>query len=114
MSDWRQRFADNDETKNGPTTLFVRRMPSVIWDSVPALVVPTPLIFTASVPGPPTSAPKPQANMTWSPAMTFAVLVIDLDYVKQELLPSLAERHFSQARSDGASSGPTMSRTRTW
>jgi two-component system, OmpR family, sensor histidine kinase SenX3 len=112
MADWRQRFVGADEPNNGSPAVFIRRMPPSIWEGVPAIVVPTPLIFTASVPPPSNTPAKSQANMSWSPLLTFAVLVIDLDYATRELLPSLAERHFSQSGTGEAYRVAVISRDR--
>ena len=69
-------------------TFFVRTMPSPIWDSVPALLIPTPMIFFSDHPG------RPDVRM--SPGMSYTVLVMDRDYITNEMLPALAQQHFRQ------------------
>ena len=69
------------------TALFIRRMPSAIWETAPAIVVPTPILLFGDA--------KPGARMAAS--MSYTLLMIDRDYVARELLPSLAERHFGHA-----------------
>jgi signal transduction histidine kinase len=87
MSDWREQLLAS-EVKDASTgnSLFIRRMPPVIWETVPALVVPTPIMFTSNT----------ASERKVTPALSFALLTIDLDYAGKELLPSLAERHFSR------------------
>jgi signal transduction histidine kinase len=87
MASWRQQLAAEDlkETNSG-STLFIRRLPGAIWESVPALVVPAPMVFTT----------QPQPRIEIAASISYAVMTIDLDYVTRELLPSLTERHFNQ------------------
>jgi signal transduction histidine kinase len=87
MSDWREQLLSS-EVKDASTgnSLFIRRMPPAIWNTVPALVVPTPITFTSNA----------ASELKMTPALSFALLTIDLDYASKELLPSLAERHFSR------------------
>jgi signal transduction histidine kinase len=89
MAGWQDHlaFAEVKES-NGRNGLFVRRMPLAIWEEVPAVVVPTPMIFAGSPPG------------HMAPALSYAILAIDLDYVSKDLLPALAARHFSASGSD--------------
>lgn len=85
MAAWRDRLASESLTDDGDgRRLFVRRMPAAIWEEVPAIVVPTPMIFLAD--------PAPRIQV--APTLTYSILTIDLEYVKRELLPSLAARHF--------------------
>ena len=51
MADWRKHLdSPAPETTPGRETLVVRRIPPAIWESVPALVVPSPIIhFTTGV-----------------------------------------------------------------
>jgi signal transduction histidine kinase len=75
-----------DRTPTG--TFFVRTMPSPLWDSVPALLIPTPMIFFSQQPG--------RVDMRMSPGMSYTVLLIDRDYITNEMLPALAQQHFRQ------------------
>ncbi len=92
MANWREQLSGElnvSETESGKS-MFIRRMPPGIWERVPAIVVPTPMIFTADS--------TPDRRMATGPS--YSILTIDLDYVSRELLPSLAERHLT--RSGGA------------
>jgi signal transduction histidine kinase len=88
MSDWRTRLDVRGERPPGDSSLVIRRLPAPIWETVPALVVPAPILFLSERPGPPVFAP---------PEFSYTLLTLDLDYVKNELLPSLAQRHFHKA-----------------
>lgn len=66
----------------------VRTLPSMAVDDVPALIVPAPLIlFNHQGPGP----------LNIESLMSYTVLVLDRDYVVNEMLPALAEQHFRGA-----------------
>jgi signal transduction histidine kinase len=84
----REQLASEEVREAGPgKSLFIRRMAPAIWESAPALVVPTPMIFMADG----------QPNMQVTPTLSYSILTIDLAYVTRELLPSLVERHFNRA-----------------
>jgi signal transduction histidine kinase len=80
-------------------TMMFRTLPATVWESVPALVVPT-----GSVVMTPLSVPLPlragRQDMRFSPAMAYTILTIDRDYVSGEMLPALAQQHF-HATSEG-------------
>jgi hypothetical protein len=105
MADWRERLLLRSDTKDVAPgqTMFVRKMPSRIWESVPALVVPMPLMFLGDAvmnSGSPRTGPKGEEteNLRRLHASTiYSIVTIDHEYVTRELLPSLAERHFATA-----------------
>jgi signal transduction histidine kinase len=68
--------------------LVFRAMPSPVWDDVPALVIPTPLIFF--------NQHQRESDVRIRPSMSYAVLLLDRDYVTGEMLPALAQQHFRQ------------------
>jgi signal transduction histidine kinase len=89
MRDWRARLIDVTEER---TTVrggdyFVRRLVSPIWETVPAIVVPSPLLLMGGDRG---------ANMQVVPHLTYTILEVDRDYVAREMLPALAEEHFTR------------------
>jgi signal transduction histidine kinase len=87
MADWRTRF-DDRQRQEGERGLVIRHIAGPIWETVPALIVPTPILFVAGPDEPPSFSP---------PEISYTVLTIDLSYVRDELLPSLAQRHFRKA-----------------
>ena len=92
MADWQNRLAVRTEHPD-KSTLVIRRLAPAIWDTVPALVVPSPTFIVNE------QASRQSAS---APEFSYTLLTIDLDYVKGDLLPTLAERHFRKAgdRSD--------------
>ena len=88
MSDWRARLNDETERKNGESALFIRRLPPPIWDSVPALIVPAPVFIVRD---------NPARRSFSTPEFGYTVLALDMDYIKNDLLPDLTQRHFRKA-----------------
>ncbi len=86
----RGQLAAPRDMREGPNgTFVVRAMPSPIWDSIPALVIPTPAIFFDQEPG--------GAHVRMAPGMTYTILLLDRDYITGDMLPALAQQHFRQA-----------------
>jgi signal transduction histidine kinase len=99
LLNWRDQLSvaswkDSSQPAGG---FFIRRMPSAIWESAPAIVVPAPVIMFGTV--------KPEAHMV--PSMSYSILMIDQDYVGRELLPALAERHFGRRAASGSGDTPS-------
>jgi anti-sigma regulatory factor (Ser/Thr protein kinase) len=69
-----------------PGTFFFRTRPPAIWDSVPALLIPSPTFLINRQPG---SAEMHVASGIW-----FTVLLMDRDYITTEMLPALAQQYF--------------------
>jgi two-component system sensor histidine kinase SenX3 len=109
MARWREQLlAGTSEETRGGNSFFVRRIPNAVWDEVPAIVAPTPIVFVATA-FDERAAGKPSMTATWrgqdTPgSLDLSILTIDRDYVSRELLPSLAQRHFS--RRDGGDAAP--------
>jgi signal transduction histidine kinase len=91
--DWVTRRRPQLETKDvtsgeGGRAVFIARAAHPIWEDVPAIVAPAalPLMILSGLHGEPRNPH----------ALSFTILTLDLDYVRQEILPSLAERHFGR------------------
>lgn len=69
-----------------PGALFFRTLPAAIWDSVPALLIPSPTFLINRQPG--------NAEMHVASGISFTVLLMDRDYMTTELLPALAQQYF--------------------
>ena len=70
----------------GPRGRFVVRVLSeLLWEDVPALLVPMPLVFAV----PDRAVPPPDA-----PSFASLILVLDAGYIAREMLPGLARQHF--------------------
>lgn len=80
------------------SAVVVRRMPDAVWASVPALVVPGPVVFlnasSASDSQTAQAIPLPRLKL---PPMSFVVLALDGEYIFGDLLPALAQQHFRGA-----------------
>ncbi len=94
MSKWSEQLTPGTwkDSSSAGNSFFIRRMPAAIWESAPAIVVPTPVILFGES--------RPGARM--AAAMSYSLLMIDRDYVARELLPSLAEQHFGHRGGQGS------------
>jgi signal transduction histidine kinase len=75
-------------------TIFVRTMPSAVWGSIPALVVPAPVVFLGSTRITMTPGRTEPLRL---PPISFVVLTLDREYVASEMLPAIARQHFRGA-----------------
>ncbi|MEP6914353.1 MAG: ATP-binding protein, partial [Acidobacteriota bacterium] len=66
----------------------VRTMIPPVWDSVPALVVPMPVLLLDRRQG--------NADVRMAPRVSYMVLLLDGEYIATEMLPALAQQHFRQ------------------
>lgn len=80
----------------------VRAAPSLVLDSVPAIVVHTPMIVLTHK--------GPAAGVTFATQPSFTILVLDREHIVKEMLPALAEQHFrlQRNRPDGAVTARTL------
>ena len=72
-------------------TFVVRTIPPSVWESVPALLIPSPMFLFNR----PAGAPDAQDGR-FPARLSYTVLVMDRDYITRELLPALAQQHFRQ------------------
>ncbi|HVJ26254.1 MAG TPA: hypothetical protein VM493_01890, partial [Vicinamibacterales bacterium] len=78
-------------TSLGPgTTMTIRTMPGVVWESVPAIVVPMPMVLVNHI-----VAGTAVPDLRTMPAMAYTILELDKHYLSTELLPALAQQHFN-------------------
>jgi signal transduction histidine kinase len=89
MKDWRRQLVDPVITQRDDErqSVLITRLSQPIWESVPAIVSPMPLPFLFV----PDRAP---AEPRMKPLVSYAILAVDSDYLQNDLLPALAERHF--------------------
>jgi two-component system, OmpR family, sensor histidine kinase SenX3 len=66
----------------------VRTLPPPLWDSVPALVIPTPLIQFNQQMG--------RTELRMMPGLSYVIVLMDRVYITDEMLPALAQQHFRQ------------------
>jgi two-component system, OmpR family, sensor histidine kinase SenX3 len=79
--------------KPSVTNIVMRPMIATVWPSVPALVIPAPMLMLNHVAG---NAPTVQM----APTVRYNVLLLDGDYIKGEMFSGLAQAHF-QGTGDG-------------
>jgi signal transduction histidine kinase len=91
--DWIDRRRPQLETRDvtsaeGGRGVFIARAAQPIWEDVPAIVSPMalPLMLLTDL----------HAEQRSPQGFAFTVLTLDLDYIRQDILPSLAERHFGR------------------
>jgi signal transduction histidine kinase len=69
-------------------TFVVRAMPPPIWDTIPALLIPTPtIVFNQDSSG---------AHVRMASGLTYTILLMDRDYIIGDMLPTLAQQYFRQ------------------
>jgi signal transduction histidine kinase len=92
MRDWRTHLSDSTSeqasARNDGGRLFIRRMAPPIWAAAPAIVVATPRLNL--------QAENVANNLRVAPSLTYTILELDRDYVANEMLPALAEQHFTR------------------
>lgn len=114
MANWRTQLTSGTRSQKGPdgSTMFIRQVPPAIWESVPAIVVPVPMfVFTAPLSldeKGPQAAVGALARVGMNASLGYTILVIDREYVARELLPSLAQRYFSQHRDGNAAAAAAL------
>ena len=86
MTPIRQQFSVPPPERPGPSGLVLRTIPPPIWDSVPALVIPMPLILLNQQAG--------RTEVRMAPSLSYIVVLLDRAYITGEMLPALAEQHF--------------------
>jgi two-component system, OmpR family, sensor histidine kinase SenX3 len=79
---------------NSPSTVVLHAAIPTLWPDAPALVVSAPLVFLNRL-------PARGGTLTIPSQPSYSILLLDADYVRGEMLPSLAQSHFH-----GAAGGP--------
>ena len=86
MAPIRQQFSAPTPSTPGPSGFVLRTIPPPIWNAVPALVIPMPLILLNQQAG--------RTEVRMAPGLSYVVVLFDRAYITQEMLPALAEQHF--------------------
>jgi signal transduction histidine kinase len=89
MADWRRQLVEPDVTERDSErrAVFVARVSQPVWESVPAVVSPMPMPLTFL-------SERVTPDRVRS-LFSYAILVLDDQYLTHELLPTLSERHFA-------------------
>src|SRR6266545_50722 len=80
-----------------PASFVVRAPISTVWASVPALVIPAPMLMLSHIDMRQSARAMP---MQMPSGFRYSIVVLDADYMKKEMLPALAQLHF-QGTGDG-------------
>ncbi len=83
-----QRLVSAPAPTNAPAGLLLRQMPPAIWDNIPALLIPMPVFMFNEDAG--------RAHLRLSAGLSYVVVMMDRDYITNEMLPALAQQHFRQ------------------
>ena len=83
-----QRLVSAPAPTNTPAGFVLRQMPPAIWDNIPALLIPMPVFMFNEEGGSP--------HMRLSPGLSYIMVLMDRDYITNEMLPALAQQHFRQ------------------
>jgi len=88
MEPIRARLATFGQERRDAAGFLVRTLPPPIWESVPALVIPRPLVLFNQQAG--------RGEFRMMPELSYVVVLMDRDYISGEMLPALAQQHFRQ------------------
>ena len=84
-------------SQDAASAVVMRPAVASVWSSVPALVISAPLLMVSHL----DVRPNPQAlPLRMSSAFRYTIVLLDADYMKNEMLPALAQLHF-QGTGDG-------------
>jgi signal transduction histidine kinase len=78
----RGQMQQRNETTTAGGLRVIRTIPAPVWDAIPALVVPSAMVLVG-----PELGSQP-------PVLSYTVLLLDRQYVTNEMLPVLAGQHF--------------------
>ena len=81
MREMRMQLLPRNVTPTPGGLRFLRTLPAPVWDTIPALIVPA--VFFSQHQG----IPQP-------PVLSYTVLLLDREYLTNEMLPALARQHF--------------------
>jgi signal transduction histidine kinase len=88
LSGFRQHLLESMKEPAPDGGIVIRTMPGILWEDVPAIVVPmsTAVLFGRL------SEPHPSPRL--DALLSYAVLVLDRDFITTDLFPALAQQHF--------------------
>jgi signal transduction histidine kinase len=81
----RAQLAERPAALPSAGTLVVRSIVQPLWDSVPAIVIPTAVVLVDG---------RGLPDFSVAPGLAYTVLLLDRDYISNEMLPALAQQHF--------------------
>jgi signal transduction histidine kinase len=75
---------------DGPGTFVIRTIPTAVWEEIPALVVPTPVMLVNGR----VASEGAARDLRLHTSMNFAILVLDREYIVDEVLPAMVQQQF--------------------
>jgi signal transduction histidine kinase len=94
MNELRARLRLGSDSPPPSGSFVVRTIAAPVWEGVPALVVPMPMPMLFLNPPPALLNRHANAEFRTAPRMSYTLLLLDRDYVINEMLPALAQQHF--------------------
>jgi two-component system sensor histidine kinase SenX3 len=92
----RAQLAPQPAPSGAQGNIVVRTMAPTVWESVPALLVPMPVMLVNTYQSfAPLTGTSP--DMRFRSHLSHTVLVLDRDYISNELFPALVQQHFRGA-----------------
>ena len=74
--------------------IVMRSMVPTVWAEVPALVIPAPILMVSHVAAAPGGSMSSMSMSGLAPEVRYTVLLLDADYIRQDMLSALARLHF--------------------
>ena len=71
-------------------TVVVRTTLASVWENVPAVVAPSPMLYISSS----AVTPHTVADLGFNAGVRYTILALDREYLLNEMLPALAQQHF--------------------
>lgn len=71
-------------------TVVVRTTLASVWENVPAIVAPSPMLYISSS----EAVPHTAADLGFKAGVRYTILALDRDYLLNEMFPALAQQHF--------------------
>jgi len=88
MEPMRMQLSTAAQEQRDASGFVVRTLPPPLWDTVPALVIPTALIQLNQQMG--------RTELRMMPGLSYVIVLMDSAYITNEMLPALAQQHFRQ------------------
>ena len=88
MEPIRAQVSTSGQERADGSGFVVRMLPPPIWDNLPALVIPMPLIQLNQQAG--------RTQFQMMPGLSYVIVLLDRTYIAGEMLPALAQQHFRQ------------------
>jgi signal transduction histidine kinase len=85
-------------TPGSGQTLVMRALVPPVWASVPALVIPAPMLMVSHIDARGSASPIPSRRL--APSVRYTIVLLDGDYIRSEMLPALAQQHFARSGDD--------------